>query len=65
MQSVEPKGQNKTDSHWVDSTVNSQSEAAVSVKFTKKEAANHSRVAETSLVTENEQLTSIQNDMSQ
>ena len=31
MQSVKPKGQSKTDSHWVDSAVDSQSEAAVSV----------------------------------
>ena len=36
MQSVKPKGQSKTDSHWVDSAVDSQSEAAVLVKFTKK-----------------------------
>ena len=54
MQSVKPKGESKTDSHWVDSAVDSQSEAAVSVKFTKKRQPSTAEQLKTSLVVENE-----------
>ena len=65
MQSVRPKGQNKTDSHWVDSAVDSQSEAAVSVKFTKKRQPITAEQLKPHWLLKMRQPTSIQNAMSQ